>query len=275
MAREKVEVVEVGLRDGLQILDRVMPTADKIAWLEAEHAAGVRRFEAASFVPPKLMPQMADAAEVVAAAKRLPGATVTALVPNLKGAMAAVAAGRRHPDRPGLRQRRAQPRQRAADAGRDGGRARRGSARCARRPVARSASMPASPPPSAAPSRARCREDEVVRIADGLPGGGRRHDRPRRHGRLRQPGAGPAPVRQGAGGRRRPAPLGALPRHARPGPRQRGGRARRRHPLLRRLARRPRRLPARARGQRQRRHRGSRLHAGGDGLRHRHRPRGA
>jgi hydroxymethylglutaryl-CoA lyase len=93
MSREKVEVVEVGLRDGLQILDRVMPTEDKIAWLEAEHGAGVRRFEAASFVPPKLMPQMADAAQVVAAAKRLPGTTITALVPNQKGAMAAIAAG--------------------------------------------------------------------------------------------------------------------------------------------------------------------------------------
>lgn len=93
MSREKVEIVEVGLRDGLQILERVVPTTGKIAWLEAEHAAGVRRFEAASFVPPKLMPQMADAAEVVRAAKRLPGTAVTALVPNQKGAMAAIAAG--------------------------------------------------------------------------------------------------------------------------------------------------------------------------------------
>lgn len=93
MTRENVEVVEVGLRDGLQILDRVMPTADKVAWLAAEHASGVHRFEAASFVPARLMPQMADAAEVVAAAKRLPGAVVTALVPNRKGADAAVAAG--------------------------------------------------------------------------------------------------------------------------------------------------------------------------------------
>jgi hydroxymethylglutaryl-CoA lyase len=91
--REKVEVVEVGLRDGLQILDRVLPTDDKIAWLKAEHACGVRRFEVASFVPPKLMPQMADAANVVAAARQLPGITVTALVPNLKGAVAAMEAG--------------------------------------------------------------------------------------------------------------------------------------------------------------------------------------
>src|SRR3974390_2483025 len=91
--REKVEIVEVGLRDGLQIIDRVLPTKDKIAWIEAEHACGMRRFEVASFVPPRLMPQMADAAEVVAAAKRLPKILVTALVPNLKGAAAAIDAG--------------------------------------------------------------------------------------------------------------------------------------------------------------------------------------
>jgi hydroxymethylglutaryl-CoA lyase len=90
--REKVEVVEVGLRDGLQMLDRVLPTKEKIAWITAEHACGVRRFEVASFVPPKLMPQMADAAPVVAAAKRLPNICVIALVPNLKGAAAAIEA---------------------------------------------------------------------------------------------------------------------------------------------------------------------------------------
>jgi len=86
-------VVEVGLRDGLQILDRVVPTNDKIAWLTQEYASGIRRFEVASFVPAKLLPQMADAADVVAAAKRLPGIVVTALVPNLRGAVAAVEAG--------------------------------------------------------------------------------------------------------------------------------------------------------------------------------------
>jgi len=93
MAREKVEVVEVGLRDGLQILDQVVPTRDKVAWLETEYDSGVRRFEVASFVPARLLPQMADAADVVAVAKRLPGVSVTALVPNFKGATAAVAAG--------------------------------------------------------------------------------------------------------------------------------------------------------------------------------------
>jgi hydroxymethylglutaryl-CoA lyase len=91
--REKVEVVEVGLRDGLQILERVLPTKDKIAWIAAEHGCGVRQFEAASFVPPKLMPQMADAASVITAAKRLPDITVIALVPNAQGAAAAIEAG--------------------------------------------------------------------------------------------------------------------------------------------------------------------------------------
>jgi hydroxymethylglutaryl-CoA lyase len=93
MQREKVEIVEVGLRDGLQILPGVVPTTDKIAWLDAEHASGIRRFEVASFVPVKLLPQMTDAADVVAAAKRRPGLSVAALVPNVKGAIAAIASG--------------------------------------------------------------------------------------------------------------------------------------------------------------------------------------
>ncbi|CBS89582.1 hydroxymethylglutaryl-CoA lyase [Azospirillum lipoferum] len=93
MTKDPVTIVEVGLRDGLQILDRVVPTADKLRWLEAEHRAGVRRFEAASFVPPRLLPQMVDAAEVVAGARALPGIVVHTLAPNLKGAMAALAAG--------------------------------------------------------------------------------------------------------------------------------------------------------------------------------------
>lgn len=93
MTKDPVTIVEVGLRDGLQILDRVVPTADKLRWLEAEHRAGVRRFEAASFVPPRLLPQMADAAEVVTGARALPGIVVHTLAPNLKGATAALAAG--------------------------------------------------------------------------------------------------------------------------------------------------------------------------------------
>lgn len=90
---DPVTVREVGLRDGLQILARTVPTAHKIAWLKGAHAAGLRAFEVGSFVPPKLMPQMADTAEVVAAGLQQPGAVISVLVPNLKGAERALAAG--------------------------------------------------------------------------------------------------------------------------------------------------------------------------------------
>ena len=74
---------EVGLRDGLQILPRVMPTAQKLQWLRAAHAAGLRKVEVGSFVPPKLMPQLADTTELVVAARDLPGMVASVLVPNL------------------------------------------------------------------------------------------------------------------------------------------------------------------------------------------------
>jgi hydroxymethylglutaryl-CoA lyase len=70
-----------------------MPTADKCRWITALHAAGVREIEVASFVPAKLLPQMADAADVVRHALTLPGLTVMALVPNQRGARAALEAG--------------------------------------------------------------------------------------------------------------------------------------------------------------------------------------
>ena len=92
MTRETVTVVEVGLRDGLQMLSQTMSTESKLAWMTAEQASGVRHFEVGSFVSAKLLPQMADAASVVGAAKRLP-IRVAALVPNVKGAMAAMEAG--------------------------------------------------------------------------------------------------------------------------------------------------------------------------------------
>ncbi|MFN8934896.1 MAG: hydroxymethylglutaryl-CoA lyase, partial [Pseudomonadota bacterium] len=86
-------VREVGLRDGLQSLARTVPTATKREWLRAAHAAGLREIEVGSFVPPKLMPQLADTAELVAFAKTLPGLNVTVLVPNLKGAERAFESG--------------------------------------------------------------------------------------------------------------------------------------------------------------------------------------
>lgn len=89
----EVIVREVGMRDGLQSVATIVPTADKIRWCTAEHAAGVGEIEVASFVPPKLLPQLADAPEVVASALTLPGLEVTALVPNLKGVQRAAEAG--------------------------------------------------------------------------------------------------------------------------------------------------------------------------------------
>jgi hydroxymethylglutaryl-CoA lyase len=89
----EVLISEVGPRDGLQSVDAVMPTAAKMRWLAALHAAGLREIEVASFVPARLLPQMADAAELVAFARTLPGLTVMALVPNLRGAEAALRAG--------------------------------------------------------------------------------------------------------------------------------------------------------------------------------------
>jgi len=89
----EVMVSEVGPRDGLQSIRSIMPLAAKRAWIAAEAAAGVREIEVGSFVPARLLPQLADTAEVVAYARTLPGLTVAVLVPNLRGAEAAVAAG--------------------------------------------------------------------------------------------------------------------------------------------------------------------------------------
>ncbi len=86
-------VSEVGPRDGLQSIKREMPLDDKKAWIAAEAAAGVREIEVGSFVPPSLLPQMADTAELVKFARTIPGLNVVALVPNAKGAARAVEAG--------------------------------------------------------------------------------------------------------------------------------------------------------------------------------------
>jgi hydroxymethylglutaryl-CoA lyase len=88
-----VTVSEVGPRDGLQMVHRVMPTALKMHWIAALAEAGLREIEVGSFVPPKLLPQMADAAEIVRGALQIPNLTVVALAPNLKGAEHAAAAG--------------------------------------------------------------------------------------------------------------------------------------------------------------------------------------
>jgi len=93
MSAPRILISEVGPRDGLQSIAPVMATSAKMAWIAAEAAAGVREIEVGSFVPAKLLPQLADTAEVVRFARTIPGLTVAALVPNLRGAQAAVEAG--------------------------------------------------------------------------------------------------------------------------------------------------------------------------------------
>jgi len=90
---EVVLISEVGPRDGLQSVKATMPTVNKRAWIDALYAAGLREIEVGSFVPARLLPQMADVAEIVQHALTKPGLTVMALVPNLRGAEAAIAAG--------------------------------------------------------------------------------------------------------------------------------------------------------------------------------------
>lgn len=90
---ETILISEVGPRDGLQSIKPTMPLTAKKAWIAAEAAAGVREIEVGSFVPAHVLPQLADTAEVVAFARSIPGLTVAVLVPNLKGAEAAVKAG--------------------------------------------------------------------------------------------------------------------------------------------------------------------------------------
>jgi hydroxymethylglutaryl-CoA lyase len=77
---------EVGLRDGLQSIQTILPTAQKCEWIADAYAAGQREIEVGSFVPAKLLPQLADTAELLAFAKTLPGLSASVLVPNLKGA---------------------------------------------------------------------------------------------------------------------------------------------------------------------------------------------
>ena len=91
-----VTVSEVGPRDGLQNIDTILSTEAKKAWIAAEAAAGAPEIEVGSFVPARLLPQLADTSELVRFAKTLPGLNVAVLVPNLRGAQAALAEGAHH-----------------------------------------------------------------------------------------------------------------------------------------------------------------------------------
>ncbi len=88
-----VTISEVGLRDGLQSLASIMPTEAKKTWIDMQAKAGVPELEVGSFVPKKLLPQLADTGELVAHALTHEDLSVAALVPNLRGAEAATAAG--------------------------------------------------------------------------------------------------------------------------------------------------------------------------------------
>jgi hydroxymethylglutaryl-CoA lyase len=90
---EKVIICEVGPRDGLQIAKTRMATTTKAQWIAAIAAAGVPEIEVGSFVPARLIPQMADTADIVTRALAIPGLTVAVLAPNLRGAAAAWGAG--------------------------------------------------------------------------------------------------------------------------------------------------------------------------------------
>lgn len=92
-APRRAVIREVGLRDGLQSIATVLPTRAKREWIQAAYAAGQREIEVGSFVPAKLLPQLADTAELVDFAKSLPGLFVSVLVPNLRGAQNAIASG--------------------------------------------------------------------------------------------------------------------------------------------------------------------------------------
>jgi hydroxymethylglutaryl-CoA lyase len=90
---ERVRIVEVGARDGLQNEARPVPTPTKLELIERLAAAGLRDIEATAFVSPKWVPQMADHAEVMRGLKRRDGVSYPVLAPNLQGFEAAVAAG--------------------------------------------------------------------------------------------------------------------------------------------------------------------------------------
>ncbi len=92
---DHVSVREVGLRDGLQLVSTILPTKTKLEWCQEQAAAGFREIEVTSFVPPSILPQFSDAAEVLSGALAIDGLLASTLVPNLKGAVRAMDAGAR------------------------------------------------------------------------------------------------------------------------------------------------------------------------------------
>lgn len=93
MEQKYIQVREVGLRDGLQMIDHVVPTEAKLEWLQAEARTGVNSFDITSFVSKSRMPQFADAEMMVSAASQIPGLQASVLALNARGAERALEAG--------------------------------------------------------------------------------------------------------------------------------------------------------------------------------------
>ena len=93
LANTDVTLVEVGPRDGFQAIKPIIPTETKIKFVHRLYGAGLRRMEATAFVSPSALPQMADAADILAAAQQLPGLDVQVLVPNQRYCKVAMASG--------------------------------------------------------------------------------------------------------------------------------------------------------------------------------------
>ena len=89
----QIHICEVGPRDGLQNAHHLMPTEAKKAWIASMAAAGIEEIEVGSFVPPKLIPAMADTADIVSFSLSIKNLKVVALAPNVKGFERAVASG--------------------------------------------------------------------------------------------------------------------------------------------------------------------------------------
>ena len=90
---DRVILREVGLRDGLQLIKSRLDTNTKLAWIKAQAEVGFTEIEVTSFVPISVLPQFADAATVLAGAKKIDNLLPTVLVPNLRGAVMAMDAG--------------------------------------------------------------------------------------------------------------------------------------------------------------------------------------
>jgi hydroxymethylglutaryl-CoA lyase len=93
LTANSIRIREVGLRDGLQSIQSILPTAEKLQWISAAYAAGIREIEVGSFVPARLLPQLADTDQLLLYAQTLPGLVASVLVPNLKGAERALELG--------------------------------------------------------------------------------------------------------------------------------------------------------------------------------------